>query len=488
MLLRLYLCFTLLASFVSSSVVGDEIRVAVASNFLETAKALKENFEEESEHELIFSAGSSGKHFAQIVNGAPFDVFLAADVERPKQLEASGRGVEGSRFTYAVGEIVLWSPDEDLVDPEGAILRGDDFQYLALANPRLAPYGKAAQQILENKKLWEPLSSKIVQGENISQTFQFISSRNAQLGFVSLSQILQPGQSIQGSYASFDPKSYDPIEQQAVQLTDKTGAREFLEFLQSKEAQAVIQSYGYSTTMDVQSYEPSAKVHNGLKSSNWSAVWLTFRLALISTVILLILGTPLAWWLATTRFRYKSAIEAAVALPIILPPTVLGFYLLIALGPSGPIGRLLDVIGVSPIVFTFTGLVVGSIIYSLPFVVQPLQAAMSAIGQGPREVAATLRASPWDRFFSVIIPLAWPGFLTASVLGFAHTVGEFGVVLMIGGNIPDETKVLSISIYDHVEALDYGQAHWLAGGLLAFSFILLLIVYSLNRKIMTFNR
>lgn len=488
MLLRLISLFILLASIVSSSVAGDEVRVAVASNFSETARALETLFEEESGHDLIFSAGSSGKHFAQIENGAPFDVLLAADVERPKQLEASGNAIQGSRFTYAIGEIVLWSPDEKLVDPVGAVLRTGEFRHLALANPKLAPYGKAAQQLLVGNNLWEPLASKIVQGENISQTFQFISSGNAQLGFVSLSQITKPGQVIRGSYARFDPGSYDSIEQQAVLLTDKIAAREFLEFLKSNQAQNLIHAFGYSTTAVVQAAQQSNKDSIGLESSDWSAVWLTLRLASISTLILIILGTPLAWWLATTRFRYKTLIEAAVALPIILPPTVLGFYLLIAFGPSGTIGKMLDAVGVSPIVFTFTGLVIGSIIYSLPFVVQPLQAAMTAIGKGPREVAATLRAGPWDRFFSVIVPLAWPGFLTATVLGFAHTVGEFGVVLMIGGNIPNETKVLSISIYDHVDALEYGQAHWLAGGLLAFSFILLVIVYSLNRKTMTLNR
>ena len=212
------------------------------------------------------------------------------------------------------------------------------------------------------------------------------------------------------------------------------------------------------------------------------ALWITLQLAGITTVILLIIGTPLAWWLARSQFRLKVIIEAAVALPLVLPPTVLGFYLLISLGPQGPLGGLMQALGGQSLAFTFTGLVIGSVIYSLPFVVQPLQAAFSAIGHRPLEVAATLRASPLDRFFTIAGPLARPGYLTAAVLGFAHTVGDFGVVLMIGGNIPGETQVLSIAIYDHVEALEYGQAHWLAGGLLLLSFLLLVAVYSVNRR------
>ena len=213
-----------------------------------------------------------------------------------------------------------------------------------------------------------------------------------------------------------------------------------------------------------------------------SALFITLKLASVSTLILLLLGTPLAWWLSQTRWKLKTILEAIIALPLVLPPTVLGFYLLITLGPNGPVGAMLESFGGSSIAFTFTGLVVGSVIYSMPFVVQPLQNAFSGIGRRPMEVAATLRASPLDRFFSVAVPLARSGFITATVLGFAHTVGEFGVVLMIGGNIPGETQVLSIAIYDHVEAVEYGQAHWLAGGLLLLSFLMLMVVYIINRR------
>jgi len=219
-----------------------------------------------------------------------------------------------------------------------------------------------------------------------------------------------------------------------------------------------------------------------LTQGDLNALWITLKLAGTTTLLLLLLGTPLAWWLARTRVRLKPVIEAAVALPLVLPPTVLGFYLLIALGPHGPVGGLTQALGGQPLAFTFAGLVVGSVFYSLPFVVQPLQAAFGAVGRRPLEVAASLRASPLDRFFTVAVPLARPGFLTAAVLGFAHTVGEFGVVLMIGGNIPGETQVLSIAIYDHVEVLEYGHAHWLAGGLLVLSFLMLMAVYTINRR------
>ena len=219
-----------------------------------------------------------------------------------------------------------------------------------------------------------------------------------------------------------------------------------------------------------------------LTEADLTALWVTLKLATVTTVILLLVGTPLAWWLARTHWRFRFVVEAIIALPLVLPPTVLGFYLLIALGPAGPIGGLMEALGGQSLAFTFSGLVIGSVFYSMPFVIQPLQNAFSAVGQRPMEVAATLRASPLDRFLTVALPLAAPGFLTAAVLGFAHTLGEFGVVLMIGGNIPGSTQVVSIAVYDHVEALDYTRAHWLSGGLLLMSFLMLVAVYGLNRR------
>ncbi|GLH19602.1 molybdenum ABC transporter permease subunit [Pseudomonas atacamensis] len=218
-----------------------------------------------------------------------------------------------------------------------------------------------------------------------------------------------------------------------------------------------------------------------LTSADFAAIWLTLKLASLTTAILLLIGTPIALWLSRTSSWLRGPIGAIVALPLVLPPTVIGFYLLLALGPHGFLGQFSQWLGLGTLTFSFTGLVIGSVIYSMPFVVQPLQNAFSAIGTRPLEVAATLRANPWDTFFSVILPLARPGFITAAILGFAHTVGEFGVVLMIGGNIPDKTRVVSVQIYDHVEALEYAQAHWLSAAMLVFSFLVLLALYS-SRK------
>jgi len=214
-----------------------------------------------------------------------------------------------------------------------------------------------------------------------------------------------------------------------------------------------------------------------LDASDLAAIWLTIKLASLTTLILLLIGTPIAWWLARSTSWWRGPVGAVVALPLVLPPTVIGFYLLLLLGPHGVVGQATQALGLGTVVFSFSGLVIGSVIYSMPFVVQPLQNAFSAIGDRPLEVAATLRASPWDCFFSVVVPLAKPGFITASILGFAHTVGEFGVVLMIGGNIPEKTRVVSVQIFDHVEAMEYAQAHWLAGAMVVFSFLVLLALY-----------
>lgn len=215
-----------------------------------------------------------------------------------------------------------------------------------------------------------------------------------------------------------------------------------------------------------------------INTADLTAIWLSLRLASVVTGLLLIIGTPIAWWLACTPSRWKGPVAALVALPLVLPPTVLGFYLLLALGPHGPIGKLTSGLGLGLLPFTFWGLCVGSVVYSLPFVVQPIQNAFEASGKRPLEVAATLGAGPWDRFFNVALPLARPGFVTAAILGFAHTIGEFGVVLMLGGSIPGQTRVVSVQIYDHVEAMDYASAHGLAGVMVLFSFVALLLLYT----------
>ncbi|MCZ8250926.1 MAG: molybdate ABC transporter permease subunit [Hylemonella sp.] len=219
-----------------------------------------------------------------------------------------------------------------------------------------------------------------------------------------------------------------------------------------------------------------------ISAEAWQAIWLTVELASLTTVLLLLIATPLAWWLAGTASRWRAPVSALVTLPLVLPPSVLGFYLLVALGPNGPLGQLTQALGWGVLSFTFTGLLIGSIVFSLPFAVQPMQHAFEALGPRPLEVAATLRARPLDAFFTVALPQARGGLLTAAILSFAHTVGEFGVVLMIGGNIPGVTRVVSTQIYGHVEAMEYTQAHWLAGGMLLFSFVVLLALAWLRRS------
>jgi molybdate transport system permease protein len=217
-------------------------------------------------------------------------------------------------------------------------------------------------------------------------------------------------------------------------------------------------------------------------SGAWQAIQLTLELAALTTLLLLVVATPIAWWLSQTASRWRAPVSAIVTLPLVLPPSVLGFYLLVAMGPHGPLGQLTQMLGWGLLSFTFSGLLVGSVIYSLPFAVQPIQHAFDAMGRRPMEVAATLRAKPLDAFFTVALPLARPGFVTAAILSFAHTVGEFGVVLMIGGNIPGKTRVVSTQIYGYVEAMEYAQAHWLAGGMLVFSFVVLLALSLMRRR------
>lgn len=226
----------------------------------------------------------------------------------------------------------------------------------------------------------------------------------------------------------------------------------------------------------------SGAMADAFTAEAWGAIALTLRLAALTSVLLLLIATPLAWWLSQTRSRWRTLVSSVVTLPLVLPPTVLGFYILMLLGPEGWVGRLTQALGLGVLSFSFTGLVIGSIIFSLPFAVQPIQYAFEAMGRRPMEVAATLRARPSDAFFSVALPLAKPGLLTASVLSFAHTVGEFGVVLMIGGNIPGETRVVSTQIYGHVEAMEYAQAHSLAAAMVLFSLLALIALAHLRKR------
>ena len=454
----------------------DTVRVAVASNFAPTLERIAALFEEDTGIRIEASSGSTGKLYAQIENGAPIDVFLAADDLRPALLIEAGLAREEGRVTYALGRLALYAPGLDLAARGPAVLEQALFEHFAVANPDTAPYGRAALEVLEALGLSERCAGRLVFGENIAQAQQFVESGSAELGLIALSLLAGADPA---SYWPVPPDMHRPIRQDAVLLeraASKAEARRFLAYLGTESARELIEAAGYGATASA----PRATLA-GRGRELWPPILLTLRLAATSTLVLLLVGTPLAWWLATSRARVRPGVEALTALPLVLPPTVLGFYLLVLLGPKGPVGAAWEGIGGARLVFSFPGLVIGSVLFSLPFVVQPLQNAFRDIGARPLEVAATLRAAPLDRFFHVVVPLARPAFLTATTLGFAHTVGEFGVVLMIGGNIPGRTQVISIAIYDHVEMLEYGKAHLLSAGMLLFAFLVFFIVYGLNR-------
>ena len=463
----------------ASPLAADEVRVAVAANFLRSAEALKAQFEAQSPHRLVLSSGSTGTLYAQIDAGARYDLFFAADATRPAALAKAGKARE--RSAYALGRLALVG--SALTDPSQGdeALRSGSYRHVALASPDSAPYGAAARQVLQRLGHWDRLQGRLVFGQSVSQTHQLVVSGGAELGFVAYSQAKASGDPAWLVPAYF----HDPLRQEVVLLSDSPGAQALWTFLQTPSAQALISGAGY----DLPSGAPAPAAAPGTSSESapsaggaGQAVWLTLRLALVTTLILLVISTPLAWWLGRGRSLPRTVVEALVALPLVLPPTVLGFYLLVFLGPEGLFGSTWEAVGGPRLVFSFSGLVVGSVIYSLPFVVQPLQAGFRALDARLLEAAATLGASPWDRFRSVVLPLTRPSYLVAATLGFAHTVGEFGVVLMIGGSVPAETRVLSVAIYEQVEQLHYDQAHVLAGGMLAFSFLTLLAVYLLDRR------
>lgn len=452
--------------------------VAVAANFKEVQDEIAASFTERTGVPVESVGGSTGKLYAQICNGSPFHVFLAADEEHPRRLESEGLAVPATRTTYALGRLALMSSRPD-IEPDEATLRGDAYRHLAIANPDLAPYGLAARQALQRLGIWDAVRSRVVLGESIGQAYQFVHTGNAELALVAYAQVSRDSDA---RYWLVPAELHDPIRQQAVVLNTETphpSARAYVEFLLSPEAVAIMKSAGYARETAFTGPVEHAPVHG----FDWRPIGVTLRLAFVTTTLLLLVGTPLAWWLARGPQSWvRSAIEALVALPLVLPPTVLGFYLLVLLGPDGPVGRPWEALGGPRLVFSFPGLVIGSMLFSLPFVVQPLQNAFIGVGTRPLEVAAMLRAGPMDRFFTVALPLSRQGILTAATLGFAHTLGEFGVVLMIGGSIPGRTQVISIAIYDRVESLEYAQAHLLSAGMLALSFAVLLAMIRVHRR------
>lgn len=476
---------TLAAALGATAGQAETITVAAAANLKIVMEEIVTAFElvhPDDRIEVVY--GSSGKLYTQIQQGAPYDLYFSADVDLPRQLAAAGFAASDAT-PYALGRLVLWSSSLDVTKLTLTSLADPEISRIAIANPQHAPYGKRAREVLRASGVWQQVEGKLVLGENIAQTAQFVETGNAQVAILALSLALSPQLAQQGGYWLIPDHLHAPLEQGYI-VTKRAASTElafrFADFVDGATARAVLSRSGFDVSSKITQREnnsaPFAPQSRFLSADDITALALTARLAATVTAILLVLGTPIAWWLARTSSWWKGPIGAVVALPLVLPPTVLGFYLLVTMGPNGPVGQLTERLGLGLLPFTFWGLVVASVFYSLPFTVQPLQNAFEAIGERPLEVAATLRATPLDAFFSVAVPLARPGFLTASILTFAHTIGEFGVVLMIGGNLPGVTRVASVAIYDHVEALEYTQAHRVSAILLVFSFLVLLIVYS----------
>jgi molybdate transport system permease protein len=456
-----------------AAVRAGEALVAVATNFLEPARRIAKQFEKDSGHRITLAGGSSGKLAAQILHGAPFDVFLSADQERVGLLVERHAAVADSRFTYARGQLALWSADKlPLTGDHLGSLKLAAGERMAIANARLAPYGLAAEQALKAAGLLDLLRPQLVYGENIGQTFSVVATGNARAGLVALSQVMSLPDAARGNWIGVPDDMHEPIRQDAaltVRGKFKRGGQGIPGLPQG----------------------PAGAAHHGgtgirggctMTAEAVSAIWLTLQLGLVSVALLLVVSVPLAWWLAFTCSPWRTPVETLTTLPLVLPPTVLGFYLLILLGPAGWLGKWWVEVTGTTLTFSFAGLVIASMVHTLPFVVQPMKQAFQDMGTGPLEDAATLGAGPVDRVWSVGLPLARRGIVTAAVLGFAHVLGEFGVVLMVGGNIPGQTKVISIAIYESVETLDYTTAHWLSAGLLVVSFLVLFAVFAVNRS------
>ncbi len=426
------------------------------------------------------SFGSSGNLANQIRNGAPFDIFFSADEEYAQQLIADGLASNGTLYRYAVGRLVLWVPANSPLDLSKLGMKAlldPSVQKIAIANPAHAPYGRAAEAALRHYGIYDQVSSRLVLGENVSQAAQFVESGNAQAGLIALSHALAPALKDKGRYWTVPLDAYPTLNQAVVVLSrskQQDAARRFLEFLRSPEATSLLATYGFSL--------PARAAFQRRKSEmNWEAFWLTVRLAAIVSTLLIAIGIPIAYWLTYSRWRWKFLVEAAVALPIVLPPTVLGFYVLVALGSRSPLGRWWESLTGHTLAFTFEGLVIGSLLYSLPFAVQPFAASFGAVDSKLLRASASLGHSPVQTFRRIVLPLSKAGLVTGFALSFAHTLGEFGVVLMVGGNIPGVTRTISIDIYDQVQTANYSSANQTALVLLVISFAVLSVVYALNR-------
>ena len=452
---------------------AGQTNVAVAANFTEPAKEIAALFKQKTGHDAVLSFGASGPFLAQITHDAPFQVFLSADAGAAEGGDRAGLAVPESLFTYAIGKLVLWSKVVDVTKGDEALKAGA-FSKLSIANPTAAPYGAAAIEAMKALGVYDALQREDRPGQ---QHRAGVPVRRHQERRTRLRRPVAAlrrhrrnalGRSAESLFA--DPAGRGAAEEGR----ERRGVEGF---------PRLPEGTGSARHHRDIRLRPRLSPVSDFSTHIWPPVLLTIELATITTLLLLVIATPLAWWLARSHAWWKEAIAAVVSLPMVLPPTVLGFYLLVALGPDGPGGAVASLWGARTLAFTFTGLVIGSILASMPFVVQPIRNAFEAIGDRPLEVAATLRASPARAFWTVALPLASPGLLTGAVLGFAHTVGEFGVVLMIGGNIPGRTRVMSTAIFDFVETMQWREANILAGGMVVFAFAVILSMILIEKRV-----
>ncbi len=450
------------------------ITVAAASDLTDVMDEIVANFEKATGCTVRVSAGSSGNFLSQIENGAPFDLFFSADIAYPKKLESEGLAAPGSTYLYAVGKIVLWVRNDSSLNVGKGLsaLRDPAVRKISIANPQHAPYGRAAEEALRKSGIYDVIRDRLVLGENISQTAQFVESGNADAGILALSLALSPELKDKGRYFLIPENLYAPIEQGVVVLrrVEKSPGRATVPRFHQESRDGCV-----ARALRIRSARQG-------EALNWQAIALSLKLAVSVAAILLAAGLPIAYWVTFSRWRWKFVIEAIVSLPIVLPPTVLGYYILVGLGPRNLPGKIWQAWFGHTLPFTFGGLLVASVLYSLPFAVQPFSAGFENVDRRLIEASWTLGASRLETFFRVILPLSAAGAVTGTVLSFAHTIGEFGVVLMVGGNIPGVTRTVSIDIYDQMQASNYDVANRTALVLLLFSFLVLSVIYGTNRR------
>jgi molybdate transport system permease protein len=450
----------------------QEVRVAAAADLKFAFEDVARAFEKAHPDVRVKATyGSSGNFFAQLSERAPFDLFLSANVEYPRRLAEKGLG--DSRFVYAIGHLVVWVPRASPLDVEKQgvqALLDPAVKKVAIANPRHAPYGRAAEAALKKLGVYDKLKDRLVLGENIAQTAQLAETGAADAGVLAHSLVMAPALRDKGRYWPVPLDAHPRLEQGGI----------VLEWAQDRKAPrpARLPDRRRGAGRPEAFRVPLAR---GV-TVDAAAVLVTLKLALCTTGVLLVIGLPLGWWLATTRWRGRFLVEAVVALPLVLPPTVLGFYVLLATGPNGPLGAGWLALTGERLAFSFPGILAGSVLFNLPFAVRPFAAAFAGVDRRLVEASWCLGASRLATFFRVVLPLSWPGVLAGLVLTFAHSVGEFGVVLMVGGNIPGVTRTLSIALYDDVQALDYASAGRTALALVAFSFVVLCLTHALVRR------